>query len=632
MLAPAPALPAAPATSELRWSDVFRGHSYLLLSFVVMILWLPPGQLSYPSGHSSTSFATGVFWALYFTWCFHFRGGHAAREHCACGWKNDLRAFAHLVVIGAGPAVAAFIAVSRVVDYRHHPADINAGCILGTMCTAFLWVRVLPIMRECRILALLSCALASAVLLGMALPMEEIVWGVPGWGKASPALTPTARSPHKRDDTHFTSRATLLRPQDLHLPAEIEASPTGYSPTARPHISPDPQFDDRPGAVIAEGREDAHVRGDVSASPPEPTIKASPEPIVVSPEEGQPAGSDGTTVSSQVPEATSTPVTNLAGSVEQNADSDQDPAMTPLPACALVVFIHVHKTGGTTIREWVRSMQSDEWKVYGFREPMGKQPDSMFCTGGDCVMGVSQLAKLAAEDPEQYARRHGRVFVEDHGGVHDMRRALLKVRALREPSSAFHQYGCKAATFTILREPRSYLVTMARAHYKYSPFFDLLMQRNGPIRLEDAAWRYDLMKIPHFLDNLLVRQLGQWASTTPREYPAFQATPASVQWYNNTVDAGTVHRVNKLVFDCFDVVGFTHDIPRLLRGLADLVGFQDLEFKAANTHPGLQTHFIGEDWYQDEMDMFERVYEMSLHDRALYSKALHRFGGHSDAA
>jgi len=270
MLAPAPALPAAPATSELRWSDVFRGHSYLLLSFVVMILWLPPvlfellstprqryfsqpngvypgdatitypmqdetvptwgagvfvalalfgivaaeilqapllhatrrhaaraavaiavefaivnfityaattcikmavgrprpdffarlatgdagiihqGQLSYPSGHSSTSFATGVFWALYFTWCFHFRGGHAAREHCACGWKNDLRAFAHLVVIGAGPAVAAFIAVSRVVDYRHHPADINAGCILGTMCTAFLWVRVLPIMRECR--------------------------------------------------------------------------------------------------------------------------------------------------------------------------------------------------------------------------------------------------------------------------------------------------------------------------------------------------------------------------------------------------------------------------------------------------------------------------------------------------
>lgn len=134
---------------------------------------------------------------------------------------------------------------------------------------------------------------------------------------------------------------------------------------------------------------------------------------------------------------------------------------------------------------------------------------------------------LAASDPAAYAKLHGRVFIEDHGGLHDLRSTLRAVQGLRdnqafiqvgrhpmtaEPSadrcsshawqvtggeegswedvgggvgkeggeeilqlalcpltlrSPHSQHGCKALTFTTVREPREYLISLARSHYKY---------------------------------------------------------------------------------------------------------------------------------------------------------------------
>ena len=105
------------------------------------------GRKSYPSGHSATSFACGIYWALHLTWSFHFRP-RASRTAAAASsparlpqWRQDLGAFAKLVAVGIGPAVALYIATSRIWDYRHNPSDVNAGAMLGIVATAFLWAR-----------------------------------------------------------------------------------------------------------------------------------------------------------------------------------------------------------------------------------------------------------------------------------------------------------------------------------------------------------------------------------------------------------------------------------------------------------------------------------------------------------
>eukprot|EP00834_Sanchytrium_tribonematis_P009198 NODE_1758_length_613_cov_0.396887.p1 type:complete len:169 gc:universal NODE_1758_length_613_cov_0.396887:611-105(-) len=70
---------------------------------------------SFPSGHSSMSFAGLTFLSL-FIW--HFR------------WKFLLFAklFATLPLI-----LAAFIALSRLVDNHHHPFDVIFGSLLGIL-------------------------------------------------------------------------------------------------------------------------------------------------------------------------------------------------------------------------------------------------------------------------------------------------------------------------------------------------------------------------------------------------------------------------------------------------------------------------------------------------------------------
>mmetsp|Transcript_17151 Transcript_17151/g.47868 ORF Transcript_17151/g.47868 Transcript_17151/m.47868 type:complete len:204 (+) Transcript_17151:284-895(+) len=133
----------------------------------------------------------------------------------------------------------------------------------------------------------------------------------------------------------------------------------------------------------------------------------------------------------QLSEGDSLPPYKTHSPAGQNSDAVR--ASTPLPPCALVVFIHVHKTGGTTIRDWVRDMQEGEWKQYSFHTDPHVTDD--FCIGNNCVGGISKLVQLASKDPAMYAEVHGRVFIEDHGGVHDIRKSLREVQNLRSNSN-----------------------------------------------------------------------------------------------------------------------------------------------------------------------------------------------------
>jgi len=77
------------------------------------------GHLSFPSGHSSTSFAGMLFLVLY----LHGKFRIYSHDHSA--------SFSKSILFASPLAVAFFIAMSRVIDYHHNYSDILGGSLIG---------------------------------------------------------------------------------------------------------------------------------------------------------------------------------------------------------------------------------------------------------------------------------------------------------------------------------------------------------------------------------------------------------------------------------------------------------------------------------------------------------------------
>jgi len=100
------------------------------------------GRVSYPSGHSGTAFATMFLCTLYllgktrsFSVSGRFGGGAAGR-------------FGY-VVFSLLPTLGAFlIAVTRTRDYMHNFSDINAGAIIGILCSTVAYFTVYPSLKD----------------------------------------------------------------------------------------------------------------------------------------------------------------------------------------------------------------------------------------------------------------------------------------------------------------------------------------------------------------------------------------------------------------------------------------------------------------------------------------------------
>ena len=87
---------------------------------------------SYPSGHASLSFSnlSVVFWYIV--------GKTGALREAEQGSSRGGRGWKLMLAVIAFLGLAGFSAMTRVVDYKHHPSDINAGAAIGmTMGTLF---------------------------------------------------------------------------------------------------------------------------------------------------------------------------------------------------------------------------------------------------------------------------------------------------------------------------------------------------------------------------------------------------------------------------------------------------------------------------------------------------------------
>ncbi|KAJ5997254.1 hypothetical protein N7522_008914 [Penicillium canescens] len=92
------------------------------------------GFRSWPSGHSSSSFAGLVYTALWLGGKLHIMDNRGE------AWK------AILVTI---PLLAAtLVAVSRIMDARHHPFDVITGSMLGTACGFIAYRQYFPPLSE----------------------------------------------------------------------------------------------------------------------------------------------------------------------------------------------------------------------------------------------------------------------------------------------------------------------------------------------------------------------------------------------------------------------------------------------------------------------------------------------------
>lgn len=84
---------------------------------------LNDGFMSFPSGHSSLSFAGLAFLSLYIAGKLHL---FDSRGHVLKAWLTVIPLFG-----------AALVAVSRTMDYRHHWQDVLAGSFLGILTAYF---------------------------------------------------------------------------------------------------------------------------------------------------------------------------------------------------------------------------------------------------------------------------------------------------------------------------------------------------------------------------------------------------------------------------------------------------------------------------------------------------------------
>lgn len=99
------------------------------------------GRRSFPSGHTSFSFAGATLCALYsFYWLGKF--------------TTDIKMMSHVQLPGLSLRLTAlfiwflpaiYVGISRTQDYRHHPGDVFAGAFIGIVTTYFSFIQYFEI-------------------------------------------------------------------------------------------------------------------------------------------------------------------------------------------------------------------------------------------------------------------------------------------------------------------------------------------------------------------------------------------------------------------------------------------------------------------------------------------------------
>ncbi|KAJ9260306.1 hypothetical protein DTO195F2_4596 [Paecilomyces variotii] len=162
---------------------------------------LKDGFRSWPSGHSSSSFAGLLYLSLYLCGKLHVMDNRGEV------WK--------LVIVVTPLMAASLIAVSRIMDARHHPFDVISGSLLGVFCAWASYGQYFPPItqpwKKGRAYSIRTWATA---------PIEPVAQIKP-YGDSNVAL----RNP----DEERLETGVYLQPErsnDLSVPSGVSVAPT----------------------------------------------------------------------------------------------------------------------------------------------------------------------------------------------------------------------------------------------------------------------------------------------------------------------------------------------------------------------------------------------------------------------
>ncbi|OQR92845.1 hypothetical protein ACHHYP_03155 [Achlya hypogyna] len=101
-------------------------------------------MISFPSGHTSTTAATGLYTTIYLLWTLYVRQRPSCVSPRTMEWCRQA-----LFVPALLPLALAFtVAVTRVTDWKHHTVDITMGTVIGYVVAALTAFRVLVVVTK----------------------------------------------------------------------------------------------------------------------------------------------------------------------------------------------------------------------------------------------------------------------------------------------------------------------------------------------------------------------------------------------------------------------------------------------------------------------------------------------------
>lgn len=155
------------------------------------------GHKSFPSAHTSWSFAGLVYLAWYLSGKLRAfdRRGHISK----------------LCLVLSPILLAALVAVSRVDDYWHHWQDVFAGAVLGTTIASFCYLQFFP------------------------LPYDIDGWGPHAYFHMLAESRNSARAPSINNDNHYAQSAEL-QTVALYIPPEHGGDTRGNSWDSSPRL------------------------------------------------------------------------------------------------------------------------------------------------------------------------------------------------------------------------------------------------------------------------------------------------------------------------------------------------------------------------------------------------------------
>lgn len=306
----------------------------------------------------------------------------------------------------------------------------------------------------------------------------------------------------------------------------------------------------------------------------------------------------------------------------------------PQPRCSIVLFIHIPKTGGTSMRTFVMNQPGFTYHFLhagGGCNRRGRADLVAQALGVDWACLLEQLTTNRS-----FVEERPRLILEVHGGFTNSTRLALQLRAAAD-SPPMRALGCVTTSFALVRSPLKFLVSNLQDSFKHSWFkreYAALASSTGPRPAEQpraqprpapgkplplADYRNGALHeaLPRWLPRLVDAQTRQvYAYAEGRPTLANSAAPIRPQ------HVAAVRRF----LAALDVLGVTERGSESMLLLMRRAGLPNYRYHIAGANDAIKT-FVRKQrpgWPAQEAPLVAAVVNGSAHDRAMEQLAAAR--------